>query len=192
VAASGIVACLISGLLMLGARHVTPGRPIEDRPTTPSDHQQLCEQLLIATGASRTTIRIVDAAGRPELVAEALAPGVPSMSAATAVNPERFPTYTYLAQKKEILVQQDTRTHPIRPPDSLIDELRVYAQMLAPVLRDGELFGTISVHIQDRSHEFTPAEVAALRDTQRWLTAMHTSVFSQPEHSADFEQERTA
>ncbi|WP_019930443.1 GAF domain-containing protein [Nocardia sp. BMG111209] len=130
-----------------------------------------CRRLLSATGASRVTLRLADPTGFPALVAEELSPGVPSMRSGTPINPADYPTYRHLVDTGELLIQSDTRTHPIRPPRSLIDEMRVYAQILAPIRRDGRTVGTISVHIQDRPHRFTAADVAAVRDFQQYVEA---------------------
>ncbi|MQY29316.1 GAF domain-containing protein [Nocardia aurantia] len=130
-----------------------------------------CRRLLSATGADRVTLRLADAAGFPALVAEELAPGVLSMRTGTPIDPAGYPTYRHLVETGEILIQTDTRTHPIRPPRSLIEEMRVYAQVLAPIRRAGRTVGTISVHIQDRPHRFTAADVAAVRDFQQYVEA---------------------
>ncbi|MBB5912676.1 GAF domain-containing protein [Nocardia transvalensis] len=127
------------------------------------DYAAHCRRLLREVAAGRVTLRLADDTGFPALVAEECAPGVPSMRTATAVNPADFPTYRHLVETGDLLVQTDTRTHPIRPPDSLIDELRVYAQILAPIRRGGATVGTISVHIQDHPRRFSESDIAAVR-----------------------------
>ncbi|MFC5834427.1 GAF domain-containing protein [Nonomuraea insulae] len=119
---------------------------------------ELCDSLLAATGASRTTVRL----GEAELAAESRAPGVRGMDAGPAIDPRAFPTYQYLRDERRLLIQDDCRTGDPRPPASLVEHHRVYAQMLAPIVVRGELAGTISVHQQDTTRTWTDAEVAAL------------------------------
>ncbi|MCX4095482.1 GAF domain-containing protein [Nocardia sp. alder85J] len=138
---------------------------------TAADYSDRCRRLLRATGASRVTLRLADESGFPALVAEEAAPGVPSMRSGSPINPADYPTYRHLVETGDLLVQSDTRTHPIRPPASLIDEMRVYAQILAPIRRDGRTVGTVSVHIQDHPRHFTAADVAAVRDFQQYVEA---------------------
>ncbi|MQY17021.1 GAF domain-containing protein [Nocardia macrotermitis] len=127
------------------------------------DYSIPCRRLLTEVAASRVTVRLVDESGFPELVTEQCAAGVPSMRTASRINPADFPTYRHLVETGELLVQSDTRTDPIRPPRSLIDELRVYAQILAPIRHRGEVVGTLSVHFQDHPRQFSDADVAAVR-----------------------------
>lgn len=141
-----------------------------------SDYLACCQWPLARTGASRTTIRVVGAGGSAELIAEALAAGVRSIRSGTQVDPTRYATYRHLERTHALLIQADTRVHPIRPPESLVNEFRVYAQMLAPIVRDGRLTGVISVHIQDRPHRFDRAQISALRSAQHRLAARPVDV----------------
>ena len=79
-----------------------------------------------------------------------------------------------LSQTRAILVQDDCRASGPRPPASLIERYRVYAQMLAPVLSDGEMIGTISVHQQDTTRHWTAADVATLEEATAAITALLT------------------
>jgi GAF domain-containing protein len=135
------------------------------------DCADLCRWLLAATMASRTTIRLAAPSGLLQLIAEATAPGVVSIRNGVQVDPTAFPTYRYLERTHALLIQSDTRSHPISPPPNLIDEFRVYAQMLAPVVSEGRLAGVISVHVQDLPRRFEREQIAALRDVQNRLTA---------------------
>ncbi|WP_067678375.1 GAF domain-containing protein [Nocardia miyunensis] len=135
------------------------------------DHSDRCRRLLADVAASRVTVRLVDETGFPELVTEECAADVPSMRTATRINPADFPTYRYLVETGEMLIQSDTRTHPIRPPQSLIDELHVYAQILAPIRKSGEIVGTLSVHFQDRPRRFCAADIAAVRGCRDHIEA---------------------
>lgn len=123
----------------------------------------IVDRLRVATSASRTTIRIVDDSGEPALVAESLAEGVLTMHDGPQPVIVAAPTYTELERTRTILVQDDCRTQGPRPPASLIEHYRVYAQMLAPVFVADRMIATISVHQQDAPRHWTEAEVAALR-----------------------------
>jgi GAF domain-containing protein len=129
------------------------------------------DQLREETGASRTTVR-GRAGGDPvALLAESLAPGVESM--ASGQQPAAItaaPTYVVLSETKAILVQDDCVNRGPEPPRSLIEQYRVRAQMLAPVLSEGEMIGTISVHQQDTIRHWTAADIAALERAQAEIT----------------------
>jgi maleate isomerase len=125
--------------------------------------QSVADRLRTATAASRTTIRVVDETGQPALIAESLGEYVPSMRDGPKPAIVAAPTYTELERTRTILVQNDCRTEGPRPPASLIDHYRVYAQMLAPVFDGDDLIATISVHQQDEPRHWTEAEIASLR-----------------------------
>lgn len=136
--------------------------------------QFLTGRLLERTGASRTTVRARSGDDPVALLAESLAPGVPTMRSIPA-EPAAIvaaPTYVVLAETKSILVQDDCRTQDPRPPESLTGHFRVYAQMLAPVLDGEEMIGTISVHQQDTPRHWTPADIAALESVAAEVTAL--------------------
>ncbi|MBY8857020.1 GAF domain-containing protein [Nocardia sp. CA2R105] len=135
------------------------------------DHAADCRRLLSDVDASRVTVRLVDATGFPELVTEECAAGVRSMRTSTRINPADFPTYRHLVETGELLIQSDTRTHPIRPPQSLINELRVYAQILAPIRHGGRIVGTLSVHFQDRPRQFSASDIATVRSCRERIEA---------------------
>lgn len=137
--------------------------------------QRLADRLRERTGASRTTVRGPAGADPVALLAESLGPGVESMrdgqQPAVIV---AAPTYVELARTRTILVQDDCRSDGPRPPRSLIERYRVYAQMLAPVLRDGAMIATISVHQQDTARHWTQDDVAALEQAAAEATALLT------------------
>jgi maleate isomerase len=125
--------------------------------------------LLDATSASRTTVRLTRKDGQPELVAEALAPGVVSMATQTTPGIAEAPTYRYLEEHQTLLIQNDCQTDPVEPPRSLIDVFHVHAQMLAPVVIDGALVATISVH-DERARAWSDVDVASLEAAQSAVT----------------------
>lgn len=131
--------------------------------------REVTDRLLDATASSRTTVRLIDEDGDLVLMAESLAPGVPSMVTGPSVDPRLHETYVYLEREREPLIQADCRTAAIRPPGSLIEHYRVLAQMLAPVVAGGDFRGTISVHLMDRTRRWSQEDVDALCEARREL-----------------------
>jgi len=130
---------------------------------------RLAADLLTRTRASRVTVRFCEEGADPRLVAEALAPGVLSMSSGSPDPIRTAGTYVYLERQRRILVQDDCRGAEPAPPASLIDYYKVYAQMLAPVFVANEMVATISVHQQDTPRIWSAAEVSALEDARAML-----------------------
>ena len=125
----------------------------------------LLSDLLALTDCSRTTMRIVGVDGSAHLLAECRADAdVPSMAGRSGgIDPRRFPTYTYLEERRELLIQNDTRTDPVSPPPDLIEVHRVHAQMLAPLIVAGDFVGTLSVHLIGRTRDWSEEQIDALR-----------------------------
>jgi maleate isomerase len=129
--------------------------------------QEILEDLLDSTGASRTTVRL-DLADKnfhlDTVAAEALAPGVRSLKDDTSINDLRkVPTYEFVEKERRILVQNDCLTADPAPPRALIDFYGVKAQMLGPIVRDGRMIGIISVHYTPGPREWGEEDVAALQ-----------------------------
>jgi maleate isomerase len=125
----------------------------------------MLEELLKKTNASRTTIRL-DVPERgfnvSGCVAEALAPGVASIAAATSINQRASGTATWLENNRKILVQNDTANAVPNPPPQLIQIYGTKAQMMAPLVRGKDMTGWISVHYNPSTRDWTGADVAAL------------------------------
>jgi GAF domain-containing protein len=137
--------------------------------------QAIADELRLVTAASRATVRGRRKENPVALLAESLADDVPSMSdgpePATVV---AAPTYVELARTRALVIQNDCRVEGPRPPASLIETYRVFAQMLAPICQGEEMVGTISVHQQDRPRVWSAADVASLEHAQRAVTAVLT------------------
>lgn len=128
----------------------------------------LLADLLQATGASRTTLRI----DMPEIgfhvddpAGEARNPGdtdVPALTGQTALDQRALDTVRWLDQNRRNLVQNFCQGAVPSPPQALIDIYGVKAQMLGPVIVDDALVGWISVHENRRVREWNAAEVSAL------------------------------
>lgn len=135
----------------------------------------LMGNLLEATQASRTTLRVIGVDGSAYLLAEHRSDAdVPSMGSGVQVDPRAFPTYTYLEESRSVLVQNDTRVAPVPPPPDLIQVHRVFAQMLSPVVVGGHFVGTISVHLMDSPREWTEAQIDALTRCQSLVESVLT------------------
>lgn len=127
--------------------------------------QALMEELLERTGASRTTLRIDDTPGvQFPVKAEALAQGVDSMAGDETIPIRESATFKWVDRERRILVQTDLLAADPAPARALIDRYGARAQMLAPLERDGELVGLISVHYASGPREWTETEVAALEE----------------------------
>lgn len=125
-------------------------------------HTRIASELLEATKSSRTTVRLLDAEDHLLLVAEVCAPGVELMGEGPQIDPRQFPTYQYLEQHQDLLIQEDCKNADVQPPPSLTDHYGVAAQMLAPVMIDGVFRGTVSVHQQGHTRTWTDQDRAAL------------------------------
>lgn len=108
----------------------------------------LCDQLLVATGADRVTVRV----DLPELgldvdtvATEACRPGVASLAADSSIDQRTLETIRWLDRYRTMLVQDHFGDSPV-PPPALIAVYGVRAQMLAPLESDGALIGWVSVH----------------------------------------------
>lgn len=128
--------------------------------------ERIAAQLLAATTASRTTVRILDYQDQLQLVAEVCASGVGSMGDGPQIDPRQFATYRYLEQRRELLVQDDCRDTDIAPPPSLVDYHGVASQMLAPIVVHDRFRGTISVHHQGQPRHWSAEEITALEDAR--------------------------
>jgi len=134
-------------------------------------------ELLRATGASRTTLRLDDAEYGfhiDDVVAEAAASGENSLRGQTSINQRAAATAQWVEKNRRLLVQSDLSVGEPRAPDALIKLYGVRAQMLAPVEREGRLDGWISVHEARGPRNWTEQDQAALRkavaDVLRELT----------------------
>ena len=134
-------------------------------------YEEIVEKLLADTGASRTTIRL----DRPDavfpVVAEATAPGINSIAGATSIDLKAAPTFVFLAKEKRPLIQSDLLDTDVPAPPQLIELYGARAQMLAPILRDDELVGILSVHYAPGTREWTPDDVAALEQAAEQIQA---------------------
>ena len=130
--------------------------------------QEILEDLLRATDASRTTLRLDlsdQDAGLDAVVAEALAPGVRSIRDDTSIrNLRGVSTVRFLEEQRRVLVQNDCLADDLAPPSELIEVYGVKAQMLAPIVREDRLVGVISVHYAPGPRDWSSENVAVLQE----------------------------
>jgi maleate isomerase len=141
--------------------------------TAPAMRQQfdaLLDQLLRATGSSRTTLRL----DWPELgfhvddvAGEALAPGQKSLRGQTGINQRAVATVQWLDRERRSLIQDDFTTTDVPPPPALIEVYGARAQMLAPVIGNDALQGWVSVHYTGSAHHWSQANVEAIETAAR-------------------------
>lgn len=135
--------------------------------------QEIVEELLRETGASRTTLRLDSLDAFFPVVAEALAPGIGSIAGDTSIDLQASPTFEFLARKRRLLIQPDLLDADPAPPPELIEHYGARAQMLAPIVRAERLVGILSVHYAPGPREWTAEEVAVLeRASEQVLNAL--------------------
>jgi maleate isomerase len=139
-------------------------------PVMSQQFDALLDQLLRATGSSRTTLRL----DWPELgfyvddvAGEALVPGEKSLRGQTGINQRAVATVQWLDRERRSLIQDDFTTTDVPPPPALIEVYGAWAQMLAPVIRNDALQGWVSVHYTGSAHHWSHANVEAIETAAR-------------------------
>jgi maleate isomerase len=123
--------------------------------------QTVLERLLTETGASRTTLRMEAADGSLPVVGEARDEGIRSLRG-EQIDIRAAATFQALDRDRGLLVQDDLTESDPPPPPELIQVYGAQAQMLAPLERDGDVVGVISVHEAKGPRPWTPADRQAL------------------------------
>jgi GAF domain-containing protein len=138
-----------------------------------SQYQAVAEQLLVDTGASRTTVRI-DVPGEDfPVVAEAVRHGAQKIRGRRAVSDIRSTApVQYLEREQTILVQNDVEHAEPAVPEALVESYGVRAQILAPLVRHGGLAGVISVHDIRGPRQWSETEISALGKAQTRVLAL--------------------
>jgi len=124
--------------------------------------QDIVDELLEQTGASRVTIRL-DMPGQVfPVAAEALEEGTRSIAGDASIDLRASATFKYLEREQRNLIQEDCAAGEFPAPPELIEFYGVKAQMLAPLVRDDRLAGILSVHFAPATRVWTSDDVAAL------------------------------
>jgi maleate isomerase len=145
------------------------------------------EQVLIdtlgATKAGRVTLRVlVDGrAGDDELMCEVLGDGATSMAGyQPSLGGVESGTRQHLRRSLSSIVQNDVLTDGPKPPQALVDRFGVRAQILAPLVRDRQLLGWVSVHHLAKPRVWTAHDIAAADDA---ASRVQTLLFGEPAHA---------
>lgn len=169
-----VAATLWKALDVAGAKVSLSGwGTLLDSGTLRARFQDICDELLDATGCDRTTLRLdIPVLGLEVAVAaaEALHPGVPSIRRDASLDQRRLDTVVWLEDNRRNLVQPDFHGEP-RAPRALIDLYGVKAQLLGPVEQDGAMAGWLSAHsLAERP--WTHADTAALDAAKARVTSV--------------------
>jgi maleate isomerase len=110
--------------------------------------QSVTDQLRGATSADRTTLRIDVPAASCSVntcAAESCGPTARSIRRDASLPQRDLETVRWIDRHRAVLVQPDFSVDP-HPPQALLEVYGVRAQMLAPVIHDGDMAGWLSVH----------------------------------------------
>jgi maleate isomerase len=129
-----------------------------------TEFDAVVRELLQATGASRTTLRLETPGQDFPVVAEACAEGVASIAAEVGISQRAAATAQRLIDTGEPLIQGDCARADPPPPKELMSVYGVQAQMLGPISRGGQVTGWLSVHYAPSPREWGEDDVAALKD----------------------------
>ena len=122
--------------------------------------QETLDQLRKETAVFRTTLRLE--ANDFMIECESLGEGAASLKGPVPFDLSKTGTYSWLAETREILVQNDVRDGPA-PPKELFEVYGVGSQLLAGLFSDERMIGIISVHHAAEPREWTDVEVSALK-----------------------------
>lgn len=132
------------------------------KATRSGSFDDLVKELLLATRASRTTLRLDTPGHDFPVVAEACGDGVPSIAGETSISQRTAATARRLMETGEPLVQRDCAKADPPPPKELLTAYGVRAQMLGPVSLDGRVVGWLSVHYTKSTRDWNDGDVLAL------------------------------
>jgi maleate isomerase len=137
-----------------------------------TSYQELVEELLARTSASRVTLRVDDAPGTEFPVrAEALAPGEPPLADEASFPIRDSPVFAWLERTGRVLVQEDAVNASPASSRTLIERFGVKAQMVAPVECDREIVALLAVHASAR-RRWSQEDRAAIEDAVQRLRTM--------------------
>lgn len=139
----------------------TGNDPAVHPPTAPLDIASVLRDLRNLTAASRVTLRLDIVGMNFPVVAEAV-DDAPTLSGNHSLDQRGLDTVRYLFRTRETLVQDDCEQADPRPPAPLMSAYGVKAQVLAPLLRSGEVLGWVSVHECRHSRHWSLQDVASV------------------------------
>jgi GAF domain len=156
----------------LGLRHrITPAicGPCQRRPNddlNPVSLQAVVEELLVATDASRCTLRQESGHDFFPVTHEALAPGTPSIRDERTVDLRTAPVVKQLLDTKRQVVQDDCASAFNDPgfQHTLVAYGGLAAQIVTPVFVDGRLAAIVSLHQLGAPRTWSERERALAHD----------------------------
>jgi gluconolactonase len=108
--------------------------------------RQVADDVLAKLSPGRVTIRLEDAPSTSfQVKAEACAEGVASIAAHHTEGIRESGTFVFLDEERRPLVQEDVMTGP-KPAPVLYEVYGAFAQILTPVIVDGEIRSLLSIH----------------------------------------------
>lgn len=133
--------------------------------------QRILDTLREDLAVFRTTLRL-DTPGDEvfPIVVESLGEGAKSIRGPLPFDLRDTGTFRWLAGEQRILVQDDCREEP-SPPAELLELYGVGAQLLAPLIEDGDLRGIISVHHAATPRKWTERDAQVLEQAAIDVTA---------------------
>jgi GAF domain-containing protein len=134
--------------------------------------QQVLDDLLLRSGASRCTLRQNVAGADFPVTYEALAPGVRSIKDIVSVRQVGSPTFNRVLQTKERVIQDDCRASVESDPDNNVPEFRemldVYGDLASfivePLFVGDLLFGVISLHQLGNPRKWADSDIQLVSD----------------------------
>jgi GAF domain-containing protein len=124
--------------------------------------QEVVDELLAATGASRCTLRQDVPGDFFPVTHEALGPGVPSIRAERTTDLRKAPVVRELAETRRQVVQDDCANAFDDPAfrQMLVAYGGLAAQIVTPVFHDGRLAAIVSLHQLGTPRRWTRGERA--------------------------------
>jgi maleate isomerase len=127
------------------------------------DYDTIMQDLLEATNASRTTLRLDHPTLNYPVAGEACAPGVVSIRHDNSIDQRGGATAQWILRTGRILVVDDARDNDPAPPQAIVDVYGLRAFLLVPLRRKSEdaLLGWISVHENRATRHWTADDLIA-------------------------------
>jgi gluconolactonase len=140
----------------------TRTRGARDAHVVQGDLQRIAEDLQARLDCGRVTIRVDDAPGETFPVrAEACRAGVAGIAVHRTEGIRESDTFRWIARERRVLVQDDIERSPIAPAPALLARYGARAQLLSPVVVDGDVVAIVSVHETRGVRSWRPEEVDA-------------------------------
>lgn len=123
--------------------------------------EELMERLRKEVNVFRTALRLDSPEEQYPVVAESLGDDAETTKGPLPYDLTQQGTVQYMLTERRILVQPDCYKGP-RPPQQLMDEEHVGAQLLGPLFEGDRLTGIVAAHHQGDPREWTADNVASM------------------------------